>query len=163
MPFDPQTAEDLKRALRRLAKAVVVISLEDDGQRFAMAATAVSEVSLDPPSMLACVHSEASIAPSLERRRPFCLNILDASQEDISRRCSAAPQGAPRFEIGDWQAGEQDVPYLADAQANIFCNNDMSVRYGTHDIIVGQVTHALARGTVDPLLYADGRYGRFID
>ena len=55
-----QIAVQMRDALRRLAKAVVVITVRHDGQRYAMAATAVSELSMDPPSLLICVNPEMS-------------------------------------------------------------------------------------------------------
>ena len=54
-------ALSLREGLRRLAKAVVVITCRHDGQRYAMAATAVSELSMEPPSLMICNKSSASL------------------------------------------------------------------------------------------------------
>jgi flavin reductase (DIM6/NTAB) family NADH-FMN oxidoreductase RutF len=73
----------LRAALRRLAKAVVVVTCKENGSRFAMAATAVSELSMDPPSMLVCVNKTASIFDPLTRVKHFGINILHSSQRAI--------------------------------------------------------------------------------
>lgn len=155
------TAQDLRLALRRFAKAVSVISLAEDGERQALVVTAVSELSLDPPSMVICVNRNASIHAAMAKRRSFCLNILEASHEPLSRRCVTEAQGEVRFGLGDWRVSEDGVPYLKDAQANMFCETDAVHSHGSHDLFIAHVTSALTHGSVDPLVYADGRYGRF--
>lgn len=156
-----EPGEDMRRALRRLAKAVVIITSRHDGRRFAMAATAVSELSLDPPSLLICVNRTASIHAPLSRGAHYCVNILDAGQEHLARLSSGAIKGEARFEQGDWAEASLGVPYLRDAQASFVCENRRSLSHGTHDIFIGEVMEAFTHGDVDPLVYCDGRYGRF--
>jgi flavin reductase (DIM6/NTAB) family NADH-FMN oxidoreductase RutF len=148
----------MRDALRRLAKAVVVITCRHEGARFAMAATAVSELSLDPPSLLACVNKTASLHVPLTAGADFCINILHASHEHIAALCSGKIKGEARFAEGDWQTSPQGVPYLADAQASFFCKQDGSMSYGTHDIFIGRLMDVISAGPVDPLVYVDGRY-----
>lgn len=148
----------MKAGLRRLAKAVVVISAQHGDQRYAMAATAVSEISMDPPALLICVNRSASIHGALAAGAPFCLNILHSSQEAISALCSGQEKGELRFKQGAWVTTESGLPYLEDAQACFICRNDRAVDYGTHTIFIGLVEDVLTSGPVDPLVYVDGRY-----
>lgn len=152
------TGAQLRLALRRLAKAVVVITSIKDGQRFAMSATAVSELSIDPASMLICVNRTASLHPPLNEGAPFCINILHSSQQEIANVCAGKVKGEARFETGNWGATADGVPYLKDCQASIACVNEKSVDYGTHTIFIGRVNEVHLDGTVDPLVYVDGRY-----
>lgn len=161
MGADTDTSGDLRLALRRLAKAVVIISLCDEGERKALVVTAVSEVSLEPPSMAVCVNRKASLFPAMAKHVPFCLNILDARHEAVARRCVAEAQGEMRFGLGEWAVSDGGVPYLVDAQANMFCETRAAVAHGSHDLFIADVSGALSGGKVDPLIYADGRYGRF--
>src|SRR5260370_40397805 len=101
---------EMRQALRRLAKAVVVITAHDHGQRFAMSATAVSELTIDPPSMLICVNRSASIYSPLQAGANFGINILHASHESISRACSGAMKGEARFAVGSWVQATNGVP-----------------------------------------------------
>jgi flavin reductase (DIM6/NTAB) family NADH-FMN oxidoreductase RutF len=148
----------LRNALRRLAKAVVVVSCCHEGRRYAMSATAVSEVSIDPPSMLVCINRTASIHVPMSASADFCLNILHGSHKEISALCSGKAKGEDRFALGDWQTSEEGIPYLADAQANILCQSGVSLTTKSHSIFIGKVVRALQSGEVDPLVYVDGRY-----
>lgn len=157
----PLTAdEQLKAALRRLAKAVVVVTSASAGVRYAMTATAVSEVSLDPPSMLICVNRSASIMDALKTGAPFVLNILNPAHAGIAKSCAGAAKGEARFSEGEWLATDLGVYRLADAQASIVCRNDRQIDYGSHTIFVGQVAEAFTNGEPDPLVYLDGRFAR---
>jgi flavin reductase (DIM6/NTAB) family NADH-FMN oxidoreductase RutF len=151
-------AADMRNALRRLAKAVVVITSQYEGQRYAMAATAVSELSMDPPSLLICVNRTASLYAPLAANADFCVNILHSSHLPISQACSGKIKGEARFEVGSWATSSLGIPYLEDAQASFVCRNDRLVDYGTHGLFIGQVVEVMSHGIVDPLIYVDGRY-----
>lgn len=153
-------ASDLRAGLRRLAKAVAVITTCGDGQRHAMAATAISELSLDPPSMLVCVNRRASLHPILATGAAFAINILHSSHVDISRACGGGEYGEARFGKGDWADSEHGVPRLRDAQASMICRNVGSTDHGTHSIFIGEVVEVFVNGAVDPLIYVDGQYTR---
>lgn len=150
----------LREGLRRLAKAVVVITCRHEGQRYAMAATAVSELSMDPPSLLICVNRTASLYAPLAAGADFCVNILHSDHSEISSVCSGREKGEARFAVGDWAAADDGCPVLADAQASFFCRNDRAFDYGTHHVVIGRVEEVAINGEVSPLIYADGRYGR---
>lgn len=150
--------QDLRSGLRRLAKAVVIITCRHDGQRYAMAATAVSELSMEPPSMLVCVNKTASISPVLTAGADFAINILDGGHKAIADACSGAIKGEARFQVGSWQEGGTGIPVLADAQASFQCRNVNRFSHGTHDIFIGEVFDTRTAGDVNPLVYVDGRY-----
>lgn len=148
----------MREALRRLAKAVAVITCRHEGIRFAMSASAVSELSLKPPSMLVCVNREASLFVPLSAGADFCINILHSSHENISAACSGKLKGEARFSEGKWTVSENGTPYLEDAQACFFCRNEDRVEYGTHGIFIGTVVEVTSSGSIDPLVYVDRRY-----
>jgi flavin reductase (DIM6/NTAB) family NADH-FMN oxidoreductase RutF len=159
MPGTTDLAEQTRYALRRLAKAVVVITCAHEGERYAMAATAVSELSMDPPSMLVCVNQSASLHRPLSAGAGFCINILHHEQEPIARACGGQVKGEERFSLGSWEKAALDIPVLAGAQASIVCTNETAIPYGTHGIFIGRVVEVRAHGDVEPLVYVDGRYG----
>jgi flavin reductase (DIM6/NTAB) family NADH-FMN oxidoreductase RutF len=151
-------ALQLREGLRRLAKAVVVITCRYEGQRYAMAATAVSELSMDPPSLLICVNRTASLHLPLSQGADFCVNILHSGHSDISAACSGKVRGEARFAVGKWGETPEGCPILEEAQASFFCRYDQAMSYGTHDIVIGRVEAVFIQGEVSPLVYADGRY-----
>jgi flavin reductase (DIM6/NTAB) family NADH-FMN oxidoreductase RutF len=152
------TVDHMRLALRRFAKSVMVVSCEHEGVRYAMSATAVSELSLDPPTMLVCVNQSASMHMPLAAGADFAINMLHAGQEQIARNCGGALRGEDRFNEGDWQTSEFGPPYLADAQASFICSLVNRLDHGTHSIFIGEVELAKAADVVDPLVYVDGRY-----
>lgn len=149
--------DEMISALRRYAKSVMVISCASQNGRFAMSATAVSEVSIDPPSMLVCINRSTKIFPSMASGGLFCINMLQSRQEDIARNCGGLLQGEDRFSVGDW-ADYDNIPYLQDAQANFFCRTAQSHSFGTHDIFIGEVIYISMLEIIDPLVYVDGSY-----
>lgn len=153
-------ADQLRAGLRRLGKAVVVITCWHEDRRWAMTATAVSELSMDPPSLLVCVNQAASLHGPLTAGADFCVNILHADQRDVSQACSGKAKGEARFAAGQWLGAAGQVPHLRDAQTSFFCRYETHVAYGTHAVVIGAVTAVTCAGEVDPLIYLDGGYAR---
>jgi len=158
-PFDDEgLAMQARQALRRMAKSVTVITCLHEGQRYAMAATAVDALSMDPPSMIASINRNAALHAPLSAGAGFCINVLARSHEDISRACGGGLRGEERFGLGEWVEGRHGIPVLADAQASLVCDNELTISYGTHGIFIGRVIEVRSHGHVDPLVYVDGRY-----
>lgn len=157
---DPALAGDaFRNAMRRLAATVTVISTRSEtGLRHGMTATAVTSVSADPPAVLACVNRSAALHAQLGLGRRLCINLLHCSQQHLSEVFSRSGEGEARFAVGDWLSDDDGVPYLADAQANIFCEIEAVHGYGSHSICIGRVIRAVSRSDVAPLIYQDGVY-----
>ncbi len=155
-----QLQQEFRSAMRCLAATVCIVSIADEGGEWnGMTATAVTSVSMDPASMLICVNNSASLHRPLQSGVRFCVNILKSSQVPLAGAFSTSKvKGAQRFANGDWQADDSGLPFLADAQANLFCTLDLAVPYGTHTIFVGKVVGVRVSERVSPLLYQDGQY-----
>jgi flavin reductase (DIM6/NTAB) family NADH-FMN oxidoreductase RutF len=153
----PQLAANAKLALRRLASSVSVVTCRHDGRSYAMTATSVSALSMEPPSMLVCVNQSALFHRALDRAPEFAINILSRAHADISRLCSGAAAPENRFNIGDWNT-QASAPVLNDAQAAIICRKDKQLEYGTHSVFMGRIISISINGAVDPLIYVDGQY-----
>jgi flavin reductase (DIM6/NTAB) family NADH-FMN oxidoreductase RutF len=156
-PAAPST-EEIKRALRRLASSVAIITTRWEGRPLAMAATAVSGLSLAPPSLLVCVNQGASLFNPLQAKSRFCVNILGQGHEDLAQRCGGQVAGVERFATGAWRDDEAGVPFLEDAQASLSCRCEDSLVYGTHGVFIGRILSSRLHGDPAPLIYADARY-----
>jgi flavin reductase (DIM6/NTAB) family NADH-FMN oxidoreductase RutF len=158
MATDPAAlTRDFKQAMRRVASTVNVITVCVGGEPMGITATAMSSLSLDPPSLLICINRTASLHSPLEDVSHFCVNVLHRSQEDIARMFADRSQLALRFASG-WHVECDRPPRLAEAQAAIMCRRIRHFPYGTHSIFVGEVEEMTVRDDVDPLVYVDGRY-----
>lgn len=151
--------QNFKQAMRRVASTVNVITVCVGGEPMGITATAMSSLSLDPPSLLICINRTASLHSPLEDVSHFCVNVLHRSQEEIARMFADKSRRELRFATG-WQVDCDRPPRLADAQAAILCRRIRHFPYGTHSIFVGEVEEVAVREDVDPLVYVDGKYGR---
>jgi len=156
---DPASlTEGFRSAMRRLAATVSIVTAPP---RVGMAATSVTSLTLEPPALLVCVNRGTTLHPHLDRiGAHFCVNVLAGSHGDLSMAFGGKLPQEERFRKGEWEEGENHVPYLIDAQANLFCVVDGLMDYGTHTIVVGRVAAVRLHGAVDPLIYGDGRYAR---
>jgi flavin reductase (DIM6/NTAB) family NADH-FMN oxidoreductase RutF len=175
MTLDPQTAHsmcdlvaaesasasqlvaDAKRALRRLASSVSVVTCRHDARNHAMTATSVSALSMAPPSMLVCVNRSATFHAALSEASEFGINVLSRAHVVISKLCSGQASAEGRFDVGDWDT-RTAAPVLVDAQAAIICRKDKQLEYGTHTVFMGRIVSITTNGDVDPLIYVDGQY-----
>ena len=148
----------LKTAMRGLAQSVVVVTTASDGERHAMSATAVTPLSMDPPSMLFCINRTASAYPILLNGAGFCVNLLARRHENIARLCSGPLKGEARFDNDHFAMDDHGVPFLIDAQASISCVQDGRVAYGSHDVFFGKVRTVRLADKIEPLIYVDGSY-----
>jgi hypothetical protein len=118
-----------------------------------------SSLSMEPPALLACINRSTRIHAVLERGTPFCVNLLSAEHQELSGIFGGQVDPARRFNHGDWIIASHGIPYLADAESNIFCTVDAMFDYATHSIVVGQVNAVrLPRDDVRPLIFGDGRF-----
>src|SRR5215831_15975282 len=116
------TSEELrasfKLAMRRFPAAVSVITSADETRRHGMTATAVTSLSLDPPSLIACINRSTLLHDIMLTGRHFCVNVLRCDQAELSSAFSGAASAEARFGIGTWLTSDDGVSYLADAQVN---------------------------------------------
>ncbi|GAB4070986.1 flavin reductase family protein [Ancylobacter sonchi] len=152
-----QRTEHFRQSMRRLASTVCVISCKRDGERYGITVTSVTPLSFSPISILTCVNKSASISAPLKDEGRYCINVLRASQADVSNSFSGSLPPKERFGVGEW-AEMDGVPYLPNAQASLFCEIDQAISYATHDIIIGGVTAAYFAADIAPLIYQNGSY-----
>lgn len=146
---------DLKHALRRFAKSVTVVTTRWNDNRMAMSATAVVELSLDPPSLVLCIGRTASLAEPVRSGARFAINLLGKSHAALPMRCIAPYQGEDRFDLGEWEDW-MEVPVLRDAQAVFICRGITVIDHGTHHVVIAGVEAVRAADRVAPLVYVDG-------
>jgi flavin reductase (DIM6/NTAB) family NADH-FMN oxidoreductase RutF len=153
-------AAAFKAAMRRLVATVTIVTNRDpaDGNRLGMTATAVTSLSVDPPSLLVCVNRSATMHPTLALGSRFCVNILGSPHADLARNFGGGVDPELRFEAGEWRDDPDGVPFLADAVATVFCRVDQLIDYATHSIVIGRVEGADADATHRSLIYGNGKF-----
>lgn len=154
---DPGLADGFRQAMRRVASTVNVISLCVDGEAMGITATAVSPISMDPPSLLVCINRAASVHGSMGDVTHFCVNVLHRDQESVAAMFADRRFHAERF-TGGWENDCISPPRLIDAQASILCRRIDLHQFGTHSIFIALVEEVRVREEIDPLVYLDGSY-----
>ena len=113
-PYAPRSAT--------VAKAVMVVSARHDGVRYAMSATACSEVQSRSAD-------NAGLCCAIRRRRctfrwpqaPILPSTCCIRARNRFRGIAAGEKrGEERFDEGDWQ-DDNGTPWLADGQASFLC------------------------------------------
>lgn len=151
--------DDFKQAMRRLASTIAIITSGKGDSWTGMAATAVTSVTADPPTILVAVNRNASLSPILAEHRQFCVNLLAERHRDLVGIFSGATKGLARFETGGWEASEEEgLPVLGDAVASLICTTSMTLEVATHTLFIGEVTRIVNHPSIDPLVWVDGKF-----
>ena len=96
--------QEFLKSMRYLAASVSIISAKDSNDKpYAMTASSVTSLTLEPPSILVCVNHDASIHDHLlNDEAKFCVNLLKKNQQDIATLCSIKEKEDQRFEDKNW-------------------------------------------------------------
>ncbi|MGI5270304.1 flavin reductase family protein [Nonomuraea sp. CA-218870] len=150
-----------RRALAVHASGVVVITAQNDGVPVGLTATSFSSVSLEPPLVSFYVDRSSTTWPRLGAADHFAVNILASDQADLAARF--ARKSADRFaEPTRWRPGPLGAPLLQDVSAHLICLPYERAEVGDHVLVVGLVAEADVHRSGRPLLYHQGRFGRFL-
>lgn len=152
-------SEKFKLGMRRLASGVTLITTVIGEQRHGLVATAVSSLSADPPSLLACVNRSASAHAPIRTSGIFCVNVLSAAQKDHAARFSSSRERDQRFQDGDWRVMKTGAPALEGSLASFDCELRQLYEYESHTIFIGEIVDVeLWAVSIQPLVYMDGTY-----
>ena len=149
--------DNFRLAMRRYIYSVSIMSNKDNADNpNAITVSSVTSISMDPPSLLICINKSSRIHNSIELESKFCINLLNNKQEDLSNICSDEDMYDQRFKDKNWNL--DGIPFLKNAQANIFCKVDKLTSYHTHTIVIGLVEDAKYADEISTLSYVDGVY-----
>ena len=149
--------------MRRLAASVCLITtLNEDGSRNGLTATAVCSMTAEPPTLLCCLKLTSNSYLAIEKASAFAVNVLSTDDHAIADRFSSTLNGKEKFALGDWTTLATGSPVLASAIAAFDCKLVNVVAVATHGILLGEVQALnLHPDGAKPLLYVDGAYGAF--
>jgi flavin reductase (DIM6/NTAB) family NADH-FMN oxidoreductase RutF len=151
-------ATGFRAAMRRIAATVTIVTANDGERYHGMTATAVTSLSMEPPSLLVCINKKAFLHDILVRGSTFCVNVLHEDQAELSAAFSGAVSHQDRFGVGRWARSADGLHHLTDAQAVLYCRKAKTVSYGTHTVFIGEVIQVDIREPVAPLVYQNAGY-----
>ena len=139
-----------RQAMGYFATGVTVVTTAHEGQLYGMTVSSFASLSLKPPLILICVEKVLSTHTAIADAGQFAVNILEQSQEHLSRRF--ATRENDKFMGVAWHSSRFGLPVLEGALAIIECQLRDTFPGGDHTIFVGEVMDAeLSQGS--PLLY----------
>ncbi|MBN9018667.1 MAG: flavin reductase family protein [Rhizobiales bacterium] len=154
--------DQFRAGMRKLAGGVTIITARDaEGVRCGLTATAVCSLSTEPPSLIACVNLQSSVARALQDARHFAVNVLSSGHQRVAETFAGRHGLArdERFAHGRWIEGASGLPILADAECSFECELAEPKAFGTHLILIGHVLHTRSNeGDGAPLVYGNGNF-----
>ncbi len=150
-------AQDFRTLFRRLTTGVTLIAVAGDTGPTGMTVNSLTPVSLDPPLLLFCAALSSATAKRIAEVEVFSVNLLSASQQDVSMHHAGRPLPVPTWR---WQESE-GVPWIEGANATFRCRLVAEHAGGDHRILIGRVDEMFGPVTAaTPLLYHGGKYAR---
>jgi flavin reductase (DIM6/NTAB) family NADH-FMN oxidoreductase RutF len=149
---------DFRTAMRGVAATVTIVTAANSRLCHGMTATAVTSLSMDPPSLLVCVNRNTLLHEILLTTARFCVNVLRGYHADLSAAFSGAVSPQERFQRGTWAYTADGIAYLTDAQANVLCRKVALIPYATHTIFIGEAETVELRPAAEPLIYHNATY-----
>jgi flavin reductase (DIM6/NTAB) family NADH-FMN oxidoreductase RutF len=154
--------DKFRAAMRQVAGAVTVVTTRSlDGEPRGVTATAVCSLTVEPPSVIACINRETWVGQIAPASGNFCVNVLAKAQQPVAETFAgrSALSGADRFQVGEWRDAETGAPVLAGSIASFDCDLEQAVDFATHVILIGRVRSTLSHNPdAEPLVYVGGAF-----
>jgi flavin reductase (DIM6/NTAB) family NADH-FMN oxidoreductase RutF len=150
-------------AMSRLAGGVAIVTCSLDGRPWGTTVTAVASVSADPPIVLVSLASTGTSAEAIGATGRFGVSILDGSQHEVARHCSAPgrPKFLERFVLP--RPGRRTSPMVSGALAHLDCQLVDSLEVADHTVFFGRVREARTAPGGEPLVYFGRGYRALAD
>lgn len=151
-------------AMSSIVSSVSIVTTDGEAGRAGATISAMTSVSADgdTPTVLICLHHQATAAAAVIANKGFCVNVLNHDQTaiaDIFASRTDAP-GGDKFNAGAFVETSTGSLCLTDALASFDCRVVSQERIGTHHVIIGAVQAVTTAGEGGPLLYGNRKYTR---
>ncbi|MEJ2168730.1 MAG: flavin reductase family protein, partial [Desulfobacterales bacterium] len=107
-------------ALGTMTYGIYVLTTFHDDEFNCMIASWVSQVSYDPPLIMAAVHQNRYSHRLIEKSNCFALHALTRAQSDFLQRCKGSGS-SEKFTGIQWQRGITGCPVLSECQSYFEC------------------------------------------
>ncbi|MCV7012771.1 flavin reductase family protein [Mycolicibacterium madagascariense] len=158
------SADELRNLMRFFFTGVAVITVtDDDGSLRGMTCTSLTSVTLEPPTLLACLRSSSSTLQAILTGTRFAVNVLHnrAAQTAALFGSSASRRVADDAARPSPKLGQ---PWLhEDSAAMAECRLLSTSVVGTHTVVFGHVTSVEIGDVASPLVYGQRRYHRLLE
>ena len=149
----------LVRGLAALTTGIYVLTVRDGGQRHGMSSSWVTQVSGDPPLLVAAVDRRHFTHDIVARTRRFALNVLGTAGRPLEDYFySTASRRPDNLDAVDCEEGVDGLPLLRGAMASLECRVEAVHPAGDHTLFVASVRRVTWRRDDQPLTSQDLDY-----
>lgn len=154
-------AERFRDTMRQTASGVAVLATDGAAGRAGVTVSTLCSLSMQPPSVIACVNCDSRALEPLLSNGVFTANVLAGDQENVAKAFAGMiPEfRQDRFAVGSWDVMLTGAPALKGALARFDCRVATTFEFGTHRIVVGEVVEVSGR-VADPLVFAGRNFRR---
>ncbi len=148
-----------QQAFGRMTNGIYVLTTRYGDQINAMIASWVTQVSYDPPLILAAVHPNRYCHDLVEKSAAFALHIIARDQTEMIERMMG-PDPSAKFDGLQWEADTNGCPRLEACLAWFACRVNAIHRPGNHTLFIGEVVDAGINAQGKPMRTLDyeGKY-----
>lgn len=151
-------AAALREVMSHFATGVTIITARWEERDYGMTATAIASVTLQPPTILACLNRSSSTHQAVTNSGSFVVSILAEEQVDLVERF--ASNSEHKFADVPVVRTSRGEPVLENSLANLECRVVSVFDAGTHGVVLGEL-RGVHINSGDPLIYYRRRTGRF--
>jgi|SRR5689334_16048664 flavin reductase (DIM6/NTAB) family NADH-FMN oxidoreductase RutF len=136
--------EAAKTVLRQFPYGLYALTVKHEGEEHAMAASWVTQTSIDPPMVAVAVENTSRTVEMARDARHFALNLLQEGQRELAGKLGRARADAPSKLKGikTKPAPTSGAPVLADALGWVDCRVVATLPSGDHTLVLGEVLAA---------------------
>jgi flavin reductase len=150
----PISPDIFKQGMRQLAGGVCILATNSDGEWHGLTMTAVCSLTMDPPSLIACVNRDASAYGIISATRRVSVNVLSDDHKGLAALFSSPDvKGAARFHAHQWTRMASGVPALNEALAVLDCEVIQQTEVGQHSVLFCEVKNARLQPDRMPLVH----------
>jgi flavin reductase (DIM6/NTAB) family NADH-FMN oxidoreductase RutF len=159
----PALADRFRDSMRRTASGVAILTTDGVQGRAGVTVSTLCSLSMEPPSVIACVHRDNRALDTILGNGIFVANVLADDQEHVAKAFAGMiPELRDnRFGNAEWTSIASNAPALQGALANFDCKVASTFDFGTHRIVVGEVLEVVSQES-DPLLFIDRNFRRLV-
>jgi flavin reductase (DIM6/NTAB) family NADH-FMN oxidoreductase RutF len=150
----PISPDVFKQSMRLLAGGVCILAATSDGEWHGLTMTAICSLTMDPPSLIACVNRDAGAHDVMSSTKRVSVNVLSDNHTSLAGLFSSSTiRGPKRFDKRMWSKMASGVPALNDALAVLDCKIVQETQLGQHSVFFCEVKATRLRPGHNPLVH----------
>lgn len=139
--FDLRVDQERLRSV--MARYLTGVSIVTAPGPVGITANSFTSVSVEPPTVLVCLHAESVVRRVISEAGCYAINMLGGSQARLARRfAQRGLDHGERFRWLDLEHGITGSPLIAGAAAWLDCRLQQEFAVATHVIVIGEVLAA---------------------